>query len=92
MGSKLSFLIVWPYQADLHKAMPFYYRISYGLKAKSTVLSYSSKSLQIYWLKLVHSLNINIIIQPSTLLALLLKGQLILYYMVGETGYHTNIV
>ena len=37
MDIRLSFLIAWPDRADLHKTMPFCYRINYGLKITSTI-------------------------------------------------------
>ena len=37
MDIRLFFLIVWPDQADLHKTMPFCYRINYGLKITSII-------------------------------------------------------
>ena len=37
MDIRLSFLIAWPDQADLHKTMPFCYRINYGLNITSII-------------------------------------------------------
>ena len=95
MDIRLSFLIAWPDRADLHKTMPFCYRINYGLRITSIIDCFElfiKRPSNLLAKACIHGLNINIIIWLSTLLALLLKEQLVSYQMVGEAGCQISIL